>query len=142
MELKGYSSAELGPALNAMESNLAIGQAAVISLVGTNHLTQEGLTKFRADIEAGGFHLAGKLSQTKQGEVYEVKIPLKKGSPQWALLVPMIPLVILAGLIVFGIMSLGAITKAILPLIIAIGGFSIVAIGLIQAPKIAEAVRR
>ena len=122
MEIRGHSINELSSSLVEFEDSIELGKAATISLLGTNPLTQQELIEFRDNILANGFHLDGRISQNTHGEVVEVKIPLKKGSPVWALLIPLIPLAVIAGLVVFSIVSLDRIKNALLPIILAVGG--------------------
>lgn len=132
-EIVGYSASELPAALSAFESRLNVGEKARIILVSTNYLTQEEIDRFSADLLSAGFH-SSPVVQEKCDNFSSVSFVLAKGSPEWQLLVPMIPTILIVGLIAFGIIKIETITKAILPVILVAGGLTIIALALIRQP--------
>ncbi|MBU0847580.1 hypothetical protein KKH23_10380, partial [Patescibacteria group bacterium] len=87
-----------------------------------------------------GFHTTRPVSKIVEG-LPVVEMTLRKGSPQWAMLIPLIPTLIIGGLIAFGITRIESISKAILPLtLVAIGGVVILA-GVLTRRPVMEAAR-
>lgn len=134
MELIGTSIGELQVALDTIEDEVSYGDAIILELVGTNGLTQSELDALYKDLATHGFHFSGNITQTHITPLYSLRVPIKKGSPQWAMLIGFIPLIVISGMIAFGIMKIEQISKAILPLILATGGLVIIAIALTREP--------
>ena len=132
--LDGFSAADLPSGLNSFEDSIAIGEAAYVTLVSENPITQAEADAFHNQLLAAGFHTAESLTVTSDGKLCALTIPLLKGSPVWALLIPMIPLLFIGGLVAFSIVKIEEISKALLPLIITVGVFSVAAILLLRQP--------
>lgn len=131
--LTGTSMSELGPALNTMEESLNEGESARLELATYELPAQDNLDSMWADMLASGFH-ASKPTARIVGGVPLTSMVLTKGSPQWAALIPLIVPIAIVGLIAFGITKIGEITRALLPLILAAGGLTVIALGMMRAP--------
>ncbi len=136
-QMIGHSIAELGPALSAMEASLPVGDHASIEFVTRSLPTEEDLAVLHAHLIANGHHATMPTSTLVRG-MPVIQMTLTKGSPLFALLVPLLPLVITGGLIVFGITRLERITKALMPLILAGGGVIIMALGLLTRKHVVQ----
>jgi len=132
--VSGFYAEDLPSSLNSLEDSIAIGEAAYVTLVSTNGITMSEVDALDAKLAENGFHLVDKIAIINKGDLCALSIPLRKGSPQWALLVPLIPVLFIGGLIAFSIVKIGDITRAILPVIIAVGVFGIAAIWMIRQP--------
>ena len=131
--LTGTSISELGPALNLMEDSLELGGKARLELATYELPTQDNLDSMWADILASGFHASKPTARIVDG-VPLTSMVLTKGSPQWAILIPLIVPIAIIGLIAFGITKIETITKSLLPLILAAGGLTVIALGIMRAP--------
>lgn len=127
----GYSISELPSALNAMERSLQLGEKATLELATEALPTDEDLENFYLDMLTAGFHVSKPVAKIVEG-IPVTKMVLQKGSPQWALLIPMIPTILIVGLITFGIAKLEEISRALLPLILATGGLVVIALGIMR----------
>ena len=125
-ELVGTSESELASALNLMESNLSVGEKARLQIASYNLPDRQALSQFHQDMVSAGFHTSKPVARVVDGFSL-TELVIAKGSPVWALLIPLIPTVMIVGLITFGIVKIEAITKALIPLLL-VGGGVIVAI--------------
>ena len=134
-EIIGTTPGELADALNQMEDSLKVGGKALARIYSTNAFSADQLTTVQDEMIDLGFHLDGPITQTL-GEVNKVEMRLIKGSPQWAALlsVPVIMTVLIGGLLVFGIMNIETITKAILPITLILVGGAIAGLALMRKP--------
>jgi len=134
-EIVGTTPGELADALNQMEDSLKVGGKALAKIYSTNALSASQLTEVQDEMINLGFHLDGPITQTL-GEVNKVEMRLIKGSPQWAVLLslPVIMTVLIGGLLVFGIMNIETITKAILPITLILVGGLIAGLALMRKP--------
>jgi hypothetical protein len=117
--------------LNAVEDSLPYGGVATIALLSSNPVTQSELDKMVYDSVNQGFHLAGNVTVTQTNGNYLMKIPLYKGSPQWAALISFIPLIFAGGLLAYWLISGKAeefIRQAIIPLLLVGGGMTLLII--------------
>jgi len=138
-ELVGYTVDDMALALNAVEDSLPVGGKALLRICSTSIPTEQELMDMYYDATLHGFHLEYPKSMLVD-DFAVTQITLQKGSPQWAMLIPLIPIVLIVGIIAFGIVRIEAISKALLPLIIA-GAVGLVAVALIvrkPAERIAE----
>jgi len=138
-QIIGYSTQDLQAALNTMETSLSKGGQAKVSLYTENLPTDEDLAQLFLDATAAGFHMEYPRARVESG-VATTEIILTKGSPQWALLVPLIPTLFIVGLIAFGITHIEAIGRTLLPIFItAVVGLIAIA-GLMRKPaeRVAE----
>jgi len=100
-----------------MENSLAKGGQAKLVLCTEDMPADEDLDELFLSATAAGFHLSHPTAKRIRG-VATTELILTKGSPQWALLVPLIPTVLIVGLIAFGLVRIEEISKALLPLLI------------------------
>jgi len=135
-EIFGYSQSELGTALTLMEDSMGMGQKARITLCTEALPGQEALDAMYYDMQDIGCHLS-RPSASIVGGVPTTEFVLKKGSPQWQMILPLIVPVLILGLITFGIFNLEGITKALLPIILVAGGLMIVLAVLARKPATA-----
>jgi len=125
----GYSLQDLPGALNTMENSLAKGGQAKLELCTENMPADEDLDKLFLSATAAGFHLTYPTAKRIKG-VATTELVLTKGSPQWGLLIPLLPTVLIVGLVAFGLVRIEEISKALLPLLIT-GAVGLVALTLI-----------
>ena len=78
--------------------------------------------------------------QKKTKGLWYVGIRYRKHAPTesiafaWALLIPLIPTILVASLIGIGLFKIEEITRAIIPILLAVGGFTVIALALIRKP--------
>jgi len=138
-QLIGYTTDDLRIALDAMEESLPTGGNANLKLYTERMPTDEDLAEAFLNMTAAGFHLSYPTARLVEG-VPTTELVLIKGSPQWSLLIPLIPTVFILGLIAFGITRIEAISRALLPIAItAVVGIIAIA-GLMRKPaeRVAE----
>jgi len=124
-EIVGYSQADLSRALDIMESSLELGQKASISICTEALPTNEELDCMHLGMVAEGCHVSRPTTRLIKG-IPTTKFVLRKGSPAWALIIPLLIPLFTIGLIAFGITKIGDISKAIMPIILVCGGLVIV----------------
>lgn len=137
----GSSLQDLALALNAVEDSLPSGGQAKLELCTESSPTDEDLAVFYLSLVANGFHTSYPETSIVGG-IPTTSIILEKGSPQWAMLIPLLIPALTIGLIAFGITKVETLSKAILPLLlVAVGGIIIFA-GLMRRPaeRVAERV--
>ena len=132
--LTGTSLAELGTALDLMEDSLNIGGKARLELATYDLPVQAQLDVLWGEMIASGLHVSRPIARIVNG-VPLTSMVIRKGSPQWQVaLIPLLVPIATIGLIAFGIIKLEDITKALLPLILAAGGLTIIALGIMRQP--------
>jgi len=139
MQLVGYTIDDLKVALDAMEEAVPSGSQVKLELYTDQMPTEEDLAETFLKATAAGFHLSYPEARVVQG-VPITELILTKGSPQWSLLVPLIPTLFIVGLIAFGITHIEAIGRTLLPIFItAVVGLIAIA-GLMRKPaeRVAE----
>lgn len=139
MEIVGYSVNDLRVALDAMEESIPAGAKASLKLYTDRMPTDEDLAEAFLQMTTAGFHISYPTARLVEG-VPSTQFVLTKGSPQWSLLVPLIPTLFIVGLIAFGITRIEAIGRALLPIFItAVVGIIAIA-GLMRKPaeRVAE----
>jgi len=136
----GYSASELPLALTTMEGSLKNSQHARLTICSQELPTEEDLARFYLQVVASGHHSSRPKARLVRG-IPTTELVLTKGSPQWALLIPLIPIALITGLITFGLTRIETISKAIMPvLLVAIGG-TVVLVGLLARPAERVAVK-
>lgn len=135
-EIYGYSQHELASALTLMEDSMNMGQRAKITLCTEALPSQEALDAIYNDMLGIGCHLSPPTARMVKG-IPTTEFVLKKGSPAWQAILPLIVPVLIIGLITFGIFRLESITKALVPIILIAGGLMIVLAVIAQKPATA-----
>ena len=142
-EIIGYSAAELPTALDLMESTMEVEGKACLAICTEALPTEDELEDLYLGMIASGFHDYRPTARVING-VPTTELVLQKGSPSFAVIVPLLVPLFIIGLIAFGIVQIEAIGKALLPLMIA-GTVGVVALALIvrkPAEKYLERVGR
>jgi len=139
-QVVGHSLQELPGALNTMEDSLAKGSKAKLELCTENMPSDEDLDELFRSATAAGFHLSHPTAKRING-VATTELVLTKGSPQWALLIPLIPTALIVGLVAFGLVRIEEISKALLPLMIT-GAVGLVALSLIVRKPVERIAER
>lgn len=102
-------------------------------------VSQEQLDDLHAYLLEQGVDIKGFLQQRVKG-LYQIRIKYQKHAPseaiaQWALaLIPMIPTFLIASLVGIGIFRVESIMRNILPIVLAVGGFTIITVAMIRKP--------
>lgn len=139
IEMVGHTPTQMTEALVRMENSIDYGRKAKLQLVTSQMPTRADLDDFYANLVMSGFHTSKPVARRIQG-LPCTEIVIRKGSPSWAMLIPLIPTIIIGGLVAFGLVRLDTITKAIMPiLLVTIGGVIILA-GVLTRPSAAPAV--
>jgi len=126
-EIVGYTQEELSTALEVMEASMVMGQHAQISICTEQTPSQAVLGEFYGGMVEAGFHLSHPTTRLVDG-IPTTEFTLRKGSPFWPMLIPIIVPVLTMGLIAFGIIKIADIATAIMPLVlITIGGLVVLA---------------
>jgi len=129
-EIFGYSQSELATALTLMEDSMGMGQKARITLCTEGMPTEEELDQMFQGMKGTECHLSRPTAGLVEG-IPTTEFVLRKGSPQWQIIIPLLVPLFIIGLITFGIFRLEAITKALVPLLlITFGGLIILAVAL------------
>ena len=136
VEIVGLSQSELAHALTLMEDSMEMGQKARITFCTEALPTEDALAVMYVDMLEIGCHLTLPTARMVGG-IPTTEFVLKKGSPAWALILPLIVPVLILGLITFGIFRLESITKSLMPIILIAGGLTIVLAVLAQKPATA-----
>jgi len=116
-EIIGYSAAELPTALNQVESTMEVGGKARLAICTEDLPTKDELDDLYLGMIAGGFHAYRPTARVIDG-IPTTQLVLQKGSPSFAIIVPLLIPLFIIGLIAFGIVQIEAISKALLPLMI------------------------
>lgn len=132
-EIIGHSTAELPNALEVMESSMAMGQKARISICTEALPTEADLANMYLEMIANGFHLSQPTATIVEG-IPTTEFILEKGSPAWPLLIPLIIPILTIGIIAFSITRIEAISKALVFLILAGGGVAIILAAVLAKP--------
>ncbi len=128
----GTTVAEMNDALTQMEDSINFGQKATLQIVSEVMPTRQELDEAYVQSRANGLHLSRYRTKVVNGRSV-TEVTLIKGSPVWwtALI---IPVAIIVGMIVFGVMG-ERITKALVPILLIVGG-SAVAIAIASKGKV------
>ena len=140
-EIFGYSQSELATALTLMEDSMGMGQKARITLCTEGMPTEEELDQMFQGMKGTGCHLSRPTAGLVEG-IPTTEFVLRKGSPQWQIIIPLLIPLFTIGLVAWGITRIESITKALVPLmLIGFGGLILLAITLRKpAERIAERV--
>lgn len=133
MAITGTSIGELGAALDVMENSLNVGEKATLDIATYELPTDDELDMMWADMIASGFHVSKPTARVVEG-IPLTSITIIKGSPAWALIIPLIVPIAIIGLITFGIAKIETISRALLPLIGAVGVTLVLALGIMRQP--------
>ncbi len=140
VEMVGQTSSQLASSLVMMENSLKEGQKARVQLMATELASQEDLNIFYSRMLAGGFHVSKPKARVVEG-IPSVEFTLRKGSPLWAALIPLIPTAIIGGLIAFGITRIEALSRALLPLMLVTIGGIVVIVAMVTRKPVLETAR-
>jgi len=133
MEIVGYSLDDMAVALNAMEASLNTGEKARVRICSEQLPSEADLAEMYVNATMTGFHISFPEASVSDG-IPTTEFVLTKGSPQWQLLIPLIPTILTVGLITFGIVKIEEISKAIMPILLVVIGGAIVIVGLMRRP--------
>jgi hypothetical protein len=133
LEFTGMNVDELGMALNQMEDSISRGEKAALQIVSQEAPTIQELNEAYNNLIASGFHITRPVTCIMDG-LPVTEMVLTKGSPQWALLIPLIPTVMIVGLIAFGIIKIETITNALVPILLIGGGVAIAIMAMVTRP--------
>ena len=126
-EIVGYSEGDLASALDIMEASIDLGQKARISICTEARPTDDELAGMYLGMVATGCHLSHPTARLVEG-IPTTEFVLKRGSPQWQVIIPILVPLFSIGLIAFSITKIEALSKALVPIIlISIGGLIILA---------------
>lgn len=127
VEIVGYSQGELASGLELMESSVNFGEKARVTFC-TKALPDEILlAEMYLGIIATGHHVSYPTAAMING-IPTTEFVITKGSPVWALIIPILIPLFTIGLITFGITRIEAISKALVPIIlISVSGLIILA---------------
>ncbi len=138
-EIIGYSAVELPTALDLVESTMEVGEKACLAICTEDLPTEDELDDLYLGMIASGFHDYRPTARVIDG-IPTTELVLQKGSPSFAIIIPLLVPLFTLGLIAFGLVRIEAISKALLPLMIT-GAVGLVAVALIvrkPAERIAE----
>jgi len=127
VELIGRTKGELASCLTMMENSIDYGQRAKLQLMTDTLPTMEDLEALHGNMLLAGFHTSKPTARLVEG-IPATEMVIRKGSPAWIAIIPLLTTAIIGGLIVFGITRLESITKALMPiLLVTIGGVIVIA---------------
>lgn len=128
-EIIGYSAGELPTALDLVESTMEVGGKASLTICTEDLPTEDALDDLYLGMLANDFHAYRPTARVIDG-VPTTTLVLQKGSPAFAVIIPLLVPLFIIGLIAFGIVQIEAIGKALLPLFIT-GAIGLVGLALI-----------
>ena len=140
--LVGYSEDDLRYALNVAEENLAHGEQIEIAIVSQQPPTEEELAGFYVAAAANGHHLTSYPVTTMEDGLPVTSFNVKKGSPLLLALIPIIPTVLIIGLVAFGITRLSDIQKVLMPILLVSVGALILLAGMLTRKPVLESAER
>lgn len=140
-EMSGTSITELTDALVQMENSLSYGEKAKLQIISDELPNAQELDEFYRDLISAGFHTSKPTARIANGFPL-TEITLTKGSPVWAALIPLVPAVLIMGLIAFGIVKIEEISKALVPLLLISGGIAIGLVALVTRPSVMRAAEK
>jgi SNF family Na+-dependent transporter len=139
VEMVGHNTSQLAEALTRMEDSIDYGRKAKLQLITSQMPTKADLSSFYTNLAAIGFHTSMPVAKVVDG-IPCTELVIRKGSPAWAMLIPLIPTVIIGGLVAFGLVKIESITKAIMPLVLVTLGGLIILAGVVTRPSVVRAV--
>lgn len=132
-EIIGHSMEDLATALTAMEASIDLGKSARVTLCTESLPTDEILDNLYLGMVAGGCHVSQPTAMMVEG-VPTTEFVLRKGSPVWTMLIPLLIPLATMGLISFGIGKIESIGKALLPLILVTVGGLVIIVAMLRRP--------
>jgi len=135
-EIFGYSQGELATGLTLMEDSMEMGDKARLTFCTEALPSEDNLEAMYLGMLGIGCHLSRPTARMVGG-IPTTEFVLKKGSPQWEMIIPLIIPLLIIGLITFGIFRLESISKALMPIILIGGGLMIVLAVLARKPATA-----
>ncbi len=141
VEITGRTMEDLEFALATIQDAMQDGEKVRIQLLTDTMPAPADLDMFYATALAEGHHISSPTTKVL-GDVVATELTIQKGSPALLLLIPLIPTIIVGGLITFGITRLGDITKALMPLILVTIGGIIITAAIVTRKPVVEAVAR
>jgi len=127
VEIIGHTQGELASGLELMESGINFGESARVMLCTEGLPDEADLAQVYLDVLASGHHISYPTSTVING-IPTTKFVIRKGSPQWQLIVPLLVPLFTIGLVTFGITKIESIARALVPIIlISIGGLIVLA---------------
>lgn len=140
-EIIGRSLDDFPKALALMESSIDVGQKVRVQICTEALPAHEDLENLYWGMKASGCHASKPAARLIEG-IHTTEFVLQKGSPAWAVIVPLIVPLAIIGLITFGLVRIETIARALLPLMgLTVGGLIILAVAL-RGPAIKYAERR
>ena len=131
--ITGYDTSELAIGLNRMEASLPTGGRARVQLCSSELPSQGELDTFYQKMLAIGCHVT-RPTATIIGMAPTTEFILTKGSPAWALIIPLIVPILIIGLVTFGIFKLESITKTVVTLLLVTFGGVILTAAILAKP--------
>jgi len=126
-EIIGFSQAELASGLEMMESSINYGDKARVTLCTETLPDEAQLAEVYLGMLSTGHHVSYPTAAVVDG-IPTTEFIIRKGSPFWPLIIPLIVPLFTVGLVAFGITKIETITKALVPIIlISIGGLIVLA---------------
>jgi len=127
MEIVGRTQDELASGLEMMESSINYGDKARVTLCTEVLPDETQLAEMYLGMLSTGHHVSYPTCAVVDG-VPTTEFVIKKGSPFWPLIIPLIVPVLTLGLVTFGIFKIDTIVKALVPIIlISVGGLIVLA---------------
>jgi hypothetical protein len=141
MIVSGSSMEELSASLSYMDSVINAGESLQIALITSEIPSQIDLNSWYSNIQATGLISSRPRTNIINGQPVTTVVITKSypdishtGAFPLALLITTLPTVIILGLVAFGMVKLESLTKAVLPLILTVGGFAIIGLALMRQP--------
>ncbi|MDD4986618.1 MAG: hypothetical protein PHQ43_12730, partial [Dehalococcoidales bacterium] len=141
LEIAGHGINEFANALTIMEDSIEHGEKAKVQMVVDSMPSQLELDYLYKEMIDSGFHTTKPVARMIDGYP-TITMVLRKGSPVWAALIPLIPTVIVGGLVAFGITKIESISKALLPLLLVTVGGVIMVVALASREPVVSAAER
>lgn len=132
-EVIGHSMGDLATALQAMEASIDFGESARITLCTESLPAEELLDNLYLGMITTGCHVSQPTAAMVEG-VPTTEFVLRKGSPAWAALIPLLIPLGTVGLVAFGLAKIESISKALMPLMLVTVGGLIVLVALVRKP--------
>ena len=116
-QIVGYTAEDLRIALDAMEQSIPLGAKVRVEIYTDRMPAEENLAEAFIRMTASGAHMSYPTTKLLGG-VPTVSFELQKGSPAFALAIPLIVPLLTIGLIFFVVTKIETIAKALFPILI------------------------
>jgi len=127
VEIVGRTQGELASGLEMMESSINYGDKARVTFCTEVLPDEVQLAEMYLGMLSTGHHVSYPTTAVVGG-IPTTEFVIKKGSPFWPLIIPILVPLFTVGLVAFGITKIETITKALVPIIlISIGGLIVLA---------------